>query len=395
MTTPTALMKCAFVRGLNTELLRQGAVTFPSKQAADYAADFVANHSGMPDPFSAGPELSLKIAADLCVMLTKAAHELCTQQGGYSAGLSKSASVCDPATVASDDALALMHKVAEESGNSLESAAQNNDGAALDLMQRPPGYAVVGVGNIERPGVGITGSEQPANLASRVDGDNSATATSKQAGIAALRKAAGAPYTSPDNTLANAAKVDDGAALDMANRGGPGYALAGVGNTDLTATGSGVQGKEKDVAPAGSPSGSNSVNAPKTASERKLNKLAARVVPFLPANLPDAVKVAHIRAMSGLGAQGQARYLEQVYSGLRLEKSASVQSASNFFQLAKKAEDEDMDGDDDVAEALEGAAAEIEGKKEKSEGDEKDEGSKEASARLAAATARVSGIRVG
>ncbi len=196
MTTPTALMKCAFVRGLNTELLRQGAVTFPSKQAADYAADFVANHSGMPDPFSAGPELSLKIAADLCVMLTKASHELCTQQGGYSAGLSKSASVCDPATVASDDALALMHKVAEESGNSLEAAAQNNDGAALDLMQRPPGYAVVGVGNIERPGVGITGSEQPANLASRVDGDNSATATSKQAlfsEIGAIRGALEAP----------------------------------------------------------------------------------------------------------------------------------------------------------------------------------------------------------
>ncbi len=138
------------------------------------------------------------------------------------------------------------------------------------------------------------------------------------------------------------------------------------------------------------------MNAPKTAAERKLNKLAARVVPFLPANLPDAVKVAHIRAMSGLGAQGQARYLEQVYSGLSLEKNASVASASNYFQLAKKAEDEDMDGDDDVAEALESAAAEIEGKKEEGKEEAKEEeAAKEASARLAAATARVSGIRVG
>jgi len=183
----TPLFKRAFVRGLNEELVRHGAAMYPSKEAADHAADFVADDTGMPDPITAGDHLTAKVAMVLCDRLILASQHLCKEAGDrYNPQVTKTAQVADPAETASDAAWDLMEKAAAETGslyeggdvpNDMPAAAAMNAEAALEASQRPENYANKGedaVGTSSLPATGVVGDEKahpdaPTKAASMMD----------------------------------------------------------------------------------------------------------------------------------------------------------------------------------------------------------------------------------
>lgn len=161
------LYKRAFTRGLNTELLRAGAVQYPSQAAADEAADYIAKHASFPDPVSQGGELTLDVAHGICQLLKQASDGLCKEAGVYDTGLSKTASSAHPGEIAAQEAYNLLQKVAyeNEEPNTAEQAAMHDAGARLDILQRPPGYAVTGAGGALPPkGQGEIGEEHDVAL---------------------------------------------------------------------------------------------------------------------------------------------------------------------------------------------------------------------------------------
>lgn len=394
MSGSTLFMR-AYCRGLNGELMRTGAVSYHSKEAADRAADAVADHAQL-DP-AANPEaFDIKCAAELCVNLTKVAAYIAEKEAPGSFEVTKTASTMTPEDLAYADAYSLMQKVAyeNETPNTEEQAAQHSSGARLDLSNRPTGYANDGVGNTIDKGKGAVGVEEVADRKDHVPGSNSATEHSKAAalarGVAVLQKIA----KGPANTPQSAAKDDEGAALDQKNRPA-GYAangVAGVGKTTMHPSGSAILGAES---PATSRkdrvAGSNSVTPmAKSAAERVFEKTAGLVFPYLPQAMSDKQKIAHINAMSPLSDNGKARYLEHMYSALGVEKTAAANAVAHFKKTASDAEGKE---DFEVASAMEAAAEELEDKavKEMTE----DETEKDAAEQtLKSAMARIAAVRV-
>jgi len=168
----STLFKRAFVRGLNVELVRNGTVRYPTKEAADHIADFVADNSGMSDPVEESDGLTKEAALSLCHALVGASNELATKVGSFNDAFAKTASSADPVDVANHDAWDIMEKCAAETGsiiqggdhpNDLAAAAQANGEAALEINQRHENYANLGergVGNYERKGQGHVGTEE-------------------------------------------------------------------------------------------------------------------------------------------------------------------------------------------------------------------------------------------
>ena len=191
------LFKRAFVRGLNAQLIREGVVVYPSKEAADASADYIADKSGMPDPYFNGAQLDIKVAGYLCDNLIKAAEYQCEQAGNqYSPVVTKTAQESTPVAVASDDVWALMQKAAAETGsliqggdapNDLPAAASDNAEAALEAQRRPENYANLGeqgVGNWSGKGEGTVGTEQraPDGPGATDSGSNSVTEQTAKSG---------------------------------------------------------------------------------------------------------------------------------------------------------------------------------------------------------------------
>lgn len=362
MSDPT-LFRRAYTRGLNAELIRTGAVQYASKEAADVAADYVADHSGMPDPISQGDQINLKVAHQLCLHL-KTASDVLAKDNPPNPALQKTAASADPGALASTDCFELMQKVAAEieGDNTEATAAQHDDGAAMDVAARPEGYAHTGVGNYEGKGLGAIGLEVPGARTDRAEGSNSAIESSaKQAMAAAAERLKRA-----SNSLTEAAKTDDGAALDKGDRP-EGYAnkgVDGVGQSDNQPSGTAILGKTSPMSRDMRASGSNS--ATKHAEARRLaifDKVAQRVLPWMPKTLSDKAKVAHVNALTGLSPRAQSKYLETVYGTCGLDKTAAAQYAGAFLKQAmdeeEKAKDEAAE-DFEVAQAMEQAAEEIE-----------------------------------
>lgn len=324
--TDSNLFKRAFTRGLNDQLVREGVLQYPSKLASDQAADYIADHSGMPCPATDGPNLSLKIAGELCDLLKQASDALCKEAGHYDSGLSKTAAAVDHVTAATTSALELMQKVASETEkeNTIEQAALHDGGARLELENRSPEYANTGVGGALPGNEGEVGAERPVGE----HGDKLATAVHRLRTASALP--AGVNAHAP-NTLPAAAKHDGGAALDMKNRP-VGYA----------------QNRPTATAPA----------AAQVGTEHKVafDRTAALVLPYLSDKLSDREKVAHIQAMTYLDPMEQATYLNNMYVAYGADKTASLNYAQEFYKQASAGTD------DRVAEALTRAASLIEGR---------------------------------
>jgi len=390
------LFKRAHVRGINHELIRQGVVAFPSKQAADEAADAVADvmpeESG-PNIPGAGPEVSgpeghsPEEVAAVANKLIEIAHQLMAQAGAGgppaveaakmgAETLYKTAAAINSddtyAEVASKVAVDLMEKSAGslvqggDKGNTPEQAAKVTEIGALDQKQRPQGTYQVPQGDTALSTLqGHIGSlenhdkkpgESPAGSNSLTQDPGKKAALREE-----IRKIAGSLIQGGDkgNTFAQAAKVTEIGALDQKQRP-EGYAQVSPGGANFSEPQAARIGLEKkpDVLPGRTVSGTNSViDASKAAAEDPFTalfkKTAAEVVPHLSTALNDEQKVAAVRHMMGMDASERATYIESV-------KSASEKQVSPADALAALKGDSEKKDDDDK-------------KKEKSE---KDEGEK-------------------
>jgi len=363
------LFKRAFVRGLNAELIRQGAVVYPSKMAADASADYVADQSNMPDPYLQGGDLDMKTAGVLCEYLIKAAEYQCQQAGNsYNPNVTKTAQEATPVAVATSDAWDLMQKAAAETGSLVEggkapntegAAAKDNAEAALDMKNRPQGYAHLGekgVGKYEDPQEGTVGHTSKHPQAPGATG-NDTNSLNKGASLADIVRRVGTKTGGTGtlvtggnqaNTLSAAAQHESLAALELKNRP-EGYAHRGenaVGTTEFNIPSGSVVGREQPhpQAPGASGSGSNSIIAQtKNAFDQLFAKTAQQVVPYLPENMNDEVKVGHVRAMLGLEVPERADYLGNLYYSMGVQKEAA-ESVRDHFR--KSAAHKEPDGDE-------------------------------------------------
>lgn len=348
------MFKRAAARGIATELARTGVVSFPTKIAMDEIADFAADSlPGIPETPVAGPEAPMEDphTAALIQQIIALTEQLNAQTGGGAGGapppgaemVQKEASDTSLEKLAYDAATSCMEKAAAETGtlagqgdtNTLEDSAKTDAVGALEKKNRPEGAHHTGPGNTE---LDTSAGEQGASRASTVApnaspaGENSVTEGTKSASEirALLRKQAQALIgvgETPPNNLAEAAKTDAVAALELKNRPAGAYEV-GQGNANFSESEAARVGKETSVAPSSTPAGTNSViDASKVAAEDEeeqraflylFNKTAADVASFLPEALSDDEKVAAVSAMVGLGTEGRQAYLTALH-----EKSAA------------------------------------------------------------------------
>ncbi len=348
------LFKRAFVRGLNAELIRQGVVLYPSKEAADATADYIADESGMPDPYSQGQNLDIKVASVLVDYLIKGADIQCSRAGNkYSPQLSKTAAAADPASWAQQDALNLMEKAAAESEeNTLENAAKNNEEAANEQADRPSEYAHTGQGNQEQPSGGREGKEGEPTApgkdgSKKVEGSNSAIEQKNASLHDIVRRVAQSKTAETSdhgpNDMPHAARNSD--VLDDEMRERPeNYANfdGDQGRTVFNIPADAQTGKEviradaEDVPYGASTNSVTEMVGGKTAFEHLFEGAAQELIPHLPDDLEDSHKVAHIRHMMGLETNERANYLGRLWTA-RGTKTAEVQARqSHYMKVASK-----------------------------------------------------------
>lgn len=400
-----SLFKRAAVRGMAHELVRQNVVTFPSKIAMDEAADAVADAMPMPDMSGDkghDPEAVAQAAQklmDIANALMSHAHlehhegapagappvpkdgagpeaAMAAKEAAY---LMKAAAYTPVDVLASDAAIAVMEKAAEEtkhanpSGplihggdkqNTPAEAAKYDSVAALDKKQRPEGYAHHGMGNTEldtaKGELGHQGSPtvSPSNSPS---GTNSVNSDAHKAAAlrAQLKQAAStllgvASPASTKNKETDAAKADSVAVLDLKNRPMGAYHV-GQGNANIDEDEAARIGKEQKhpMAPSNSPSGTNSViQASKLSADEAFmvlfDKCAADVGPYLPPTLSDAQKVAAVKAMIGLDHDGRQTYLNDLYK--RAEEEKKKMPPELLMKLKGKDEEKKEDAKEEAAE---------------------------------------------
>ena len=378
------LFKRAFVRGLNSELVRTGAVVYPSKEAADHAADHVADNSGMPDPLSHGAAITTKVASALCDHLIQASQHLCKEAGNkYNPQVTKTAQATDPPTTARQEAWALMEKAAAETGSLMEggdnpndqpAASSSNAEAALEAARRPENYANLGeegVGNYERKGQGNVGTEEkhPEKPKATEDGTNSVIEnTAKHGSLASIiqKVAAGStgalidggdvPNDMPAAVKGNAQAPGNAEAALEAARRPENYANKGedgVGRSDMVPGTNSQVGSEQahPLAPKATDSGKTNVpiehimgsdggSKKASAFNQLFEETAQTVVPYLPERMEEPQKVAHVRAMMGLADEQRASYLRDLYNTLGSEKNASELVHDHFLKTAAQKEAE-------------------------------------------------------
>ena len=339
-----SLFKRAYSRGVNDELIRLGHVRYPTKFAADEIADAVGEQ--MPQE-PAGEPVSPETAAEVAATLVDAANKLVEETSG--AGLApegaapapeeaalKTSAAQDLDTRAAMQAQAVMVKSAEEVKLALGSTIEGGDKGNLmtespvgetimENRNRPDGKYVMGVGNTTYPvGEGAVGTEQvphPEGPSNSPGGDNSVVEQSKM-GTALrdiIRKVAaeGSNYVGGDkgNTPAQAAQTDFTAKLDQQQRPGN-YAEGARGQGWGTVPPSAVVGTEEKHphTPGETPGGTNSITAAsKTGAVDPFialfQKTANEVASFLPGNMPEEQKIAHIRQMMGMTDTERNDYL--------------------------------------------------------------------------------------
>lgn len=425
----TPIFKRAYLRGLNAELMRQGVVAYPTKEAADHAADYVADNTAVPDPIKEGQAITLKVAAVLCDSLISTSSAMCKQAGHYDSSLTKTAQSQSPADSAFLDARAIMDKAASETGSLIEggdapndqpAAAADNAEAALENKNRPENYANMGeggVGNYERKGQGSIGTEEahPEAPAASGEGSNSVTENTAKHGsnlASIIAKVAGdtgsliQPGNDKNDQPAAAAENAE-AALEAKNRP-ENYANKGekgVGRSDMVPSAGDNVGSESPHPEAPTATDSGKTNVPlehiaKSAAFETLFKTAAsELVPYLPQDMDENTKVAHVRAMLGMETSNRAAYLHDLWSSLGSQKEAAESIRDHYFKTASapalppalwKAAEEDSECDSkDSDEDSEDSDSEDEDKDEKNENPF---AKKEASSTLSALRAAVSNL---
>ncbi len=129
--------------------------------------------------------------------------------------------------------------------------------------------------------------------------------------------AEGSLTDSATNTPEDAAKHDQVAELDLKNRPKKKH-LVGVGKTELPNKGQVAHVEKQKEQPGAQESSPETVPSKETKSAEDqafimiFNKTAEQVLPFLPANLPDQHKIAHIRRMVGYSTDEKIAYIKSL-----------------------------------------------------------------------------------
>ncbi len=358
------LFKRAFVRVLNAHLMREGVVHYPSKEAADSTADYVADQSGMPDPVLQRDHLNVKIAAALVNYLVQGSEHQCKRAGNrYSTNLTKTAQDADPQALAQHDAQAIMEKAASEHGdNTMGNAARHDELAQIEQERRPEGYANDGpggwLGNWEGKGDAVVGREGPptapgTDTNTPVPGTNSVIEASKTGSLKSIvnRITKTATGESGPNTLTNAAERDPYAKMELEARPENYAVLQSPGDTAFHVPEGAVVGREEQRPDAEGvyETDSNSLNehsniggtTKKSAFDVLFERTAKQVVPYLPTSMKDDVKVAHVRNMLGLDARGRADYLGRFYIQNGVQEKVASAYRSQFLKQAAEEEDKE------------------------------------------------------
>lgn len=333
--------KKAYARGVGERLQQRGVIQFPTvgllKQACDVTASYLSvepREHGVPhaDVVKIAQAL-VQTNQQLTARGKTASHpssvSMASRDLAYGDLVQKIASAALGSTITGDNPT---QKNTEELSVNAE--------AALDLADRPMGYAVVGQGNTgfsepqsARVGVETDHPKQPVG----VEGahGNSVTEASKSASIMSqLHKLAGglgSTITGSDagqkNTQPNSENAE--AHLDLRDRP-EGYAVVGEGNANFSESSAARVGTEENhpKKPAGvEGASSNSVtDASKTARwERHFEETAREIGPRLPENMPRNEKVAAVKACMSLEPYEQEAFLAQV---TQKHASAAAQPAS-------------------------------------------------------------------
>ena len=351
-----SMFKRAYTRGINDELIRLGLARFSTKEAADEIADAVGDQ--LPQEPAAEP-VSPETAAEVAATLVDAANKLVQETQG--AGLTedaeapmpeeaalKTSAAQDLDTRSQEQAYDCMVKAAAEAkyaeGSNIEGGDKGNSptGAPaaetqMENKNRPEGYANLGVSGVGGTssgagrGTGVIGDEQPQPVqpGESPSGSNSVIQQSKMGSLRALiqkvalahKHAEGSTIMGGDkgNTMGESPFAET--QMEAANRP-MGYAEHSVGTTELTVPAGANIGIEQahPVQPGASPAGStppgsaNSIVAQsKTSAEDPFmvlfKKTAEEVAPYLPGNMPDDEKIAHVRHMMGMDGGERTQYV--------------------------------------------------------------------------------------
>lgn len=363
-----SLFKRAAVRGIAHELVRNSVCEFPSKEAADEAADAVADGPAMQHaPEVSGPEgHQPEDVAAIANKLIEIAHALMAEaQGGGAPGgapggdaggppgggappdpaamaAMKQASERDLEVCAAEAAAQVMEKAAAEAkqagaliqggdkGNKPEQATKTHEIAELDQKQRPQGKYQIARGDTEldtKDGLIGKGKAQPAKPKNSPAGSNSVNKDFKGASLEEqiakiASKLVGLHDGKNSNKETKFTAVNELAKLDLQNRP-EGYAVVGQGNANFSEPQAARVGTEQPhpAAPKNkAEGGTNSVMQASKAAELNeeeqafvtlFGKCAEDVGPYLPEGLSTEEKVAQIKSMMVLDRDArQARILE-------------------------------------------------------------------------------------
>lgn len=371
------MFKHAFVRGIQSALINTGAASFPDEGTASKVADFIADRVDIDPSTGVSYQDTYKIAGEI----VEASDWMKAQPGFKAASFIKVSSWDDVAKLADYHAVALMEKAAE--GSTIEGGDKGNDEPSsaegkMDAAQRPMGYAEGARGQTAvdvRPGA--VGAEMPStNPPSESPmGENSATMQSRTASVAALFRKAAEGSTILGGDKGNDEPTSAEGKMDAAQRP-MGYATDSLGQSAVDVR-PGAVGKElaHPNGPAQSVSGSNSVTeASKAASADPFialfKKTANEVVPYLPEELPEDVKVAAVRACMGMTQDEKAQYLGQLQYETKQASAREIVAAAGRRYDGRTANQRKLAEDDKLPAFL---AEKLEKKDEaKAKGDDED-----------------------
>lgn len=334
------MFKKAYCRGIQLALIQNGNVAYSDGGDAIKVADYIAERVDF-DPSKVTPEITKKIAGHLI----DASKEVQKHQPNFkAASFTKVASWDDVHKLASDNAVHLMEqaeKMAEgstiEGGDKGNTQGESPQGETkMDSAQRPEGYATNSLGKTEvdtKPGAVGSEKDQPNKPAESPSGSNSVT-EQRTASLADLMKKVAEGSTILGGDKGNKEPTTGEGKMDLAQRPA-GYAVlpsqGALGELMSQAKGPAIVGRETPHPnkPGESPGGSNSLteHSGKAAAEDPwltvFKKTASECVPYMPTDLSEEEKIAHVRACMGLQLEEKAAYLK----GLQAQAQERVAAA--------------------------------------------------------------------
>ncbi len=334
------MFKHAYVRGIQSALINSDAVAFPDEATATKIADHIADKLDVDVSKPVPHEMNRKIAEEIVAASDWIKKN---QPNVKAASFAKLASWNDVRAAGDHHAEQVMTKAAE--GSTIEGGDKGNKEmssaeAKMDASQRPEGYATNSLGKTDvdvRPGAVGKEEDQPNKPAETPSGSNSVTEQSRTASIADIFRKAAEGSTIMGGDKGNKEPSTGEGKMDMSQRPA-GYASLphqGAPGALMPMTGA-VVGKETPHpnGPSESPSGTNSViQHSKAAGEDPyvalFKKTANEIVQYIPHELSESDKIAHVRACMGMTLDEKARYLGALQRDVKeaAEKAAAASAA--------------------------------------------------------------------